>query len=134
MNYYYDRTWRRVWYALSFLCGTIWNEACIGKVPKSYEQTVLWNTVDIFVFSATELEHTDYVRFLIGRFSKYKLLIRAPKLRLGKQAVHLFGFWISGNGIKNILRKFAKPKTSKQLQIFLEAASYYRHFIQDFLI
>ena len=90
---------------------------------------------DILVFSKSPEEHTDHLRELFSRFTKYGILINASKTVLGKPSVRFLGYEVSAAGTRPLpdrvsaLLEFPKPTTAKQLRRFLGIINFYRRFL-----
>jgi hypothetical protein len=90
---------------------------------------------DIFIYSRTWEEHLQHIRAVLQRLREEKLVAKASKCKWGKEEVEYLGH-IIGNGRiaadkrKTLaIREWKRPKTTKELQRFLELVNYYREFI-----
>jgi len=92
---------------------------------------------DILVYSETWKEHLLHIWLVLQRLCIVGLYTKASKCSWGKTFVKYLGHIISQGKLMvdeekvKAIREWKRPKTTKQLQQFLELVNYYREFIQD---
>ncbi len=85
---------------------------------------------EVVIFSNSQHEHVEHIKAVIELLTRYKLLIRADKSRLGQKTVRLLGFIVSGKGIEmdpakmEAVENWDRQHTLKQVESFLAAANY----------
>ena len=74
----------------------------------------------------------------MGVLRKYGLYANLKKCRFHQNEVRFFGFVVSTDGIKmeeekiDIVKKWPKPQSVRDIQVFIGFANFYQHFIKDF--
>ncbi|CAF0925457.1 unnamed protein product [Brachionus calyciflorus] len=93
---------------------------------------------DTLIFSETLEEHYLHVRTVLERIRAAKLKIEWQKCYWFQTSIDYLGHEISFNSVRPSLKKvevlyrYDRPKTIKQLQSFLGLANHYRRFIRNF--
>ncbi len=93
---------------------------------------------DIIVFSRTIEEHIKNLQTIFKLLKEANLKLKLSKCRFFEKFVHYLGHLISAAGTSpdpekiEVIRKYEPPKTLGELASFLELASYYRRFIDNF--
>ncbi len=93
---------------------------------------------DILVVSGCWGEHLGHLRWLFEVLETEGLTCRRSKCVFGRVKLEFLGH-IVGDGVINVpearvraIREHPRPKSSKQLRVFLGTVGYYRRFIKDF--
>jgi Reverse transcriptase (RNA-dependent DNA polymerase). len=93
---------------------------------------------DIVVFSSSLREHGIKVRKLLQKLRENGLSLQPDKCECLRTEVTYLGHIITSNGLKpdpkkiEAVKKFPRPRNSKNVKQFLGLAGYYRRFIPNF--
>lgn len=93
---------------------------------------------DIFCFSKTYKEHLVNLEQLLKALSDAHLSLQPPKCKFGVTELKFLGMVVICAGIKpnsskiEAVVKFSRPKTLREVKIFLGMSSYYRKYIRKF--
>ena len=93
---------------------------------------------DILVFSKSEEEHYDHLGLIIERLYKAELYANPKKCEFFKPEVEYLGFIINKDGIHmdpkrvQTISEWPRPKTYRDIQVFLSFCNFYRRFIYNF--
>ena len=93
---------------------------------------------DIVIYSNSRSNHLQTLRTVLNRLDKYGLRINKGKCVFASPGVDVFGFHISQGHITpspsrvKDLESTKKPETDRELESFIGAAGYYRHFVPKF--
>jgi len=93
---------------------------------------------DILIFTKTEEEHAQAVRWVLQVLKENKLFLRLEKCEFYKQWIEYLGLVISENEVSMNPVKVAGvqewpiPENKMDIQAFLGFVNFYRRFIQDF--
>ena len=95
---------------------------------------------DIVIYAHSLEEHTRKLKNLLQRLEAANLTLQPEKCKFLKKEVAYLGHVISREGVKpnpkkvEAVRKFPRPRNSKNVKQFLGHAGYYRRFIPKFSI
>ena len=93
---------------------------------------------DILVFSKSEEEHYEHLRLVIERLYNADLYANSKKCEFLKPSVEYLGFIIDKEGIHvdpervKTISEWPRPKTYRDIQVFLGFCNFYRRFIFNF--
>ena len=110
-------------------------EQCLGD---QQFVTLLLYLEDICIFAPTIDDMLDLIELVFNRLKQYNLKIKPKKCQFFDTSVLFLGYILSAKGISVNPEKVEKVKTwpvlknIKEVQSFLELASYYRRFIDKF--
>lgn len=90
---------------------------------------------NIFIYSNSWKDHTEYVTAVLDRLRTHKLTAKPSKCRIGFTSIQYLGYIIDGKNLKpqhdkiEALISIPIPRTKKALRSFLGMVSFYRMFI-----
>ena len=93
---------------------------------------------DICIFAPTINDMLDHIQLVFNRLKQFNLKIKPKKCQFFSTSVLFLGHVLLAEGISGNPEKVEKvrtwpvPKNTKEVQSFLELASYYRQFIPYF--
>jgi len=93
---------------------------------------------DILIYSQTEEEHVELVRWMVKKLSENGLCINIDKCIFHVPEVEFVGFQIGTQGVQMNQKKvedilnWPAPRRVKEVQKFIGFANFYRRFIQGF--
>ena len=93
---------------------------------------------DVLIYSPTLKQHVEDVREVLELLRKNELFVKLKKCEFFRNKVSFLGHRVSGDGISveedkiKAIQQWPTPKTVRQIQSFLGAASYYRKFVPKF--
>lgn len=93
---------------------------------------------DILIYSMSVEEHREHLRTIFEVLREKKLYAKFSTCEFWIKEVHFLGHVISCDGLKvnpskiEAVMKWEQPKSPTEIKSFLDLASYYRRFIQDF--
>ena len=93
---------------------------------------------DIIVFGATPFVCLAHLQLVFERLRAANLKLKPKKCEFFKKEILYLGHIISGEGIKcdpakiEAVRKWCKPRTQRQVKVFLGTVNYYNRFLKDF--
>ena len=93
---------------------------------------------DILVFSEEPADHWRHVKEVLQRLRQYQLYANLKKCAFNTTQVEFLGFIVSTTGIEMDPRRVAtikewpRPKTYREVQVFLGFANFYRRFIHHY--
>ena len=93
---------------------------------------------DILIFSQSFQEHMHHLNEILLVLAKAKLQVNPHKCSFAKSSIDYLGHTVNANGVapleENIkaITSIPTPTTPKQVHSFVQAANYYRDFIEDF--
>ena len=93
---------------------------------------------DILVFSKSEEEHYEHLRLVIERLYNTDLYANPKKCEFLKPSVEYLGFIVDKEGIHmdpervKTISEWPRPKTYRDIQVFLGFCNFYRRFIFNF--
>ena len=109
---------------------------------------IFWNLIaegivvvyldDILIFTKTEEEHAQAVRWVLQVLKKNKLFLHPEKCEFYKQRIEYLGLVISENEVfmdpvkVTGVREWPTLENKMDIQAFLGFMNFYRRFIQDF--
>ena len=82
--------------------------------------------------------HVEAVRWVFGELRKYGLFANLKKCHFHQEEVHFFGYVVSSQKIRmeeeriDAVRAWPELKSEQKIQVFIEFANFYRHFIQSY--
>ena len=90
---------------------------------------------DILIFSENPAEHRLHVQRVLERLKDYGLYINLKKCEFDTDEVDFLGFIVSTKGVRmdpkriQMIKEWPKPKTYREVQVFLGFVNFYRRFI-----
>jgi hypothetical protein len=93
---------------------------------------------DILVFSDNEEEHVEYVKEVLRRLRKARLFIKLLKCEWHTRCTEYLGYIISPEGVSidpervKTIQDWLKPKSVRDIRVFIGFMNYYRRFIAGF--
>ncbi|XP_043687903.1 uncharacterized mitochondrial protein AtMg00860-like [Telopea speciosissima] len=93
---------------------------------------------NILVYSKSEEEHVDHLRFVLQRLREKQLYAKFSKCNFWLQQVAFLGHLVSAKGIEvdpgkvQSVVDWETPKNVADIRSFLGLAGYYRRFIKNF--
>jgi len=93
---------------------------------------------NILIYSKTEEEHIELVRWVLQKLTENNLYINADKCLIHVPEVEFVGFQVGKQGIQMSQKKiedivnWPAPRNVKEVQRFIGFANFYRRFIQGF--
>ncbi|KAI2666700.1 Transposon Tf2-6 polyprotein [Labeo rohita] len=93
---------------------------------------------DILIYSNSVTEHVQHVRAVLQRLIEHQLYAKLEKCEFHQERITFLGYVISPEGVAmddskvNAVRSWPRPKTLKELQLFLGFSKFYRRFIRNF--
>jgi hypothetical protein len=93
---------------------------------------------DILIFSDTEEEHVEHVKEVLGRLRKAKLFVKLSKCEWHTQRTEYLGYIVTPDGISidqdrvKTIVDWPKPRTVRDIRVFIGFMNYYRRFIAKF--
>ena len=105
---------------------------------ESVFQMLLIYLDDLIVFSKTVDEHLQRLDKVFTVLKEHGLKLKAKKCHFFKEQVKYLGYIISSDGIAtdpdkvDVVKKWPRPETVKDLRSFLGFSSYYRRFVPQF--
>lgn len=96
------------------------------------------NIDDVLTFSKSFEEHMDDLRKLFDRFKQVGIKVKTERCNIACFETKFLGYKITSNGITiddsriETVKRYTRPKNSRQVKQFLGFAGYYRQFIQDY--
>ncbi len=97
-----------------------------------------YNVDDIAVYSQTWLDHLQDLCEALNRIKAARLTLWADKCLLKARSCEFLGHNIGGEVVWHLQTKvkavtnFEKPRTKKNVRVFLGLTGYYRHFIPNY--
>jgi hypothetical protein len=110
------------------------NEALAGLV----DITCIVYLDDVLIFSDTEEEHERHVKEVLHRLREAKLFVKLSKCEWHTQRTEYLGYIITPEGISidtdrvKTITEWPKPRTVRDIRIFIGFMNYYRRFISNF--
>lgn len=107
------------------------NRALVGLV----DTTCVVYLDDILIYSNDPSQHWNHVKQVLERLRQFSLFVNLKKCQFGTQRVEFLGFIVSTDGIEMdpervaTIRDWPRPKTYRDVQVFLGFANFYRRFI-----
>ena len=93
---------------------------------------------DILIYSNSEEEHWDHVRKVLTRLRQHQLFVNLDKCDFNTEQLEFLGFIVSTKGISMdpervaSIKDWPRPKTHRDVQVFLGFANFYRRFIYQY--
>ena len=111
----------------------------MDQVLLGLQGTELFVYLDDIVIYAKDLEnHGRKLRRLLKQLPEANLSLQPEKCEFLFKEIAYLGYIISDKGVKpnpkkiEAVQNFPRPKTPRNIKIFLGLAGYYRRFIKDF--
>ncbi|CAI7769555.1 unnamed protein product, partial [Closterium sp. NIES-54] len=101
-------------------------------------QFVLVYLDDILVYSKTEEEHTQHLKWVLGKLREHKFFARLWKCHFYKRELEYLGHLVGNDGLKVDPKKVAAvqqwpvPQDVGQVRSFLGLANYFRRFLENY--
>jgi len=93
---------------------------------------------DILIYSKTEEEHIELIRWVLQKLTENNICINIDKCLFHIPEVEFVGFQVRKQGIQmsqnkvEDIEKWAAPRNFKEVQEFIGFTNFYRRFIQGF--
>jgi hypothetical protein len=93
---------------------------------------------DILIFSDTEEEHKAHVKEVLQRLRDAKLFVKLSKCEWHTQRTEYLGYIVTPQGISidkdrvKTITEWPKPRTVRDIRVFIGFMNYYRRFIAEF--
>jgi hypothetical protein len=93
---------------------------------------------DIVIYAKSLSEHDAKLREVLERLRKHNLKLQPDKCEFLRTEVTYLGHVITEDGVRpdpgkvEVIEKFPRPQSAKQLKSFLGLVGYYRKFVQNF--
>ena len=90
---------------------------------------------DVLVASPDHSSHQQHLNTVLQRLQQHGLVLNAEKCQLGVSELDYLGHHVSATGIRpivsrvEVIEKFPKPRTVRQMQTFLGMINFYRRFL-----
>jgi hypothetical protein len=110
------------------------NEALVGLL----DVTCIVYLDDVPIFSDTEEEHVAHVKEVLNRLRKSKLYVKLSKCEWHTQRTEYLGYIVSPEGVSidkdrvKTIQDWPKPRTVRDIRVFLGFMNYYRRFVAGF--
>jgi hypothetical protein len=110
------------------------NEALAGLV----DVTCIVYLDDVLIFSDTEEEHVTHVKEVLQRLRDARLFVKLSKCEWHTRRTEYLGYIVSSDGISidkdrvKTISEWPKPRTVRDIRVFLGFMNYYRRFIAGF--
>ncbi|CAI7770301.1 unnamed protein product [Closterium sp. NIES-53] len=101
-------------------------------------QFILVYLDDILVYSKTEDEHMEHLKWVLGKLREHKYYARLWKCHFYKRELEYLGHVVGHNGLKVDPKKVAAvqewpvPRDVGQVRSFLGLANYFRRFLENY--
>jgi len=93
---------------------------------------------DILIYSDSREEHVRHVREVLARLRKFALYASLKKCEFFTTQVEFLGYVVSIAGVSmdprrvSTIEEWPRPKTFREVQVFLGFANFYRRFIRSY--
>ncbi|GJP62824.1 hypothetical protein CLOP_g19847, partial [Closterium sp. NIES-67] len=93
---------------------------------------------NILVYSKTENEHTQHLKWVLGKLREHKFYARLWKCHFYKHELEYLGHLVGNNGLKvdpkNVVavQNWPVPQDVCQIRSFLGLANYFRRFLENY--
>ncbi|GJP48756.1 hypothetical protein CLOM_g8031 [Closterium sp. NIES-68] len=93
---------------------------------------------DILVYSKTEAEHTQHLKWVLGKLREHKYFARLWKCHFYKRELEYLGHIVGNNGLKvdpkkvTAVQEWPVPQDVGQVRSFLGLANYFRRFLENY--
>ena len=110
------------------------NKALVGLI----DVTCVVYLDDILIYSAKTAEHWLHVQQVLERLRRFGLFANQRKCQFCTRKVEFLGFIVSTNGVAmdeervKTIKEWPRPKTYREVQVFLGFANFYRRFIHRY--
>lgn len=116
-------------------------QAFINEVLREFIGKFVIVYIDvILVYSSDVNNHVIHVRQILSRLLENQLYVKLEKCEFHQTEIQFLGYIVSSRGVQmdegkiKAVTEWPKPKTTKDLQHFLEFANFYRRFIRSFSV
>ena len=93
---------------------------------------------DILIYSAEPAEHWGHVKQVLERLRQFSLYANLKKCQFYTGRVEFLGFIVTTDGVAmdqervSTIKEWPRPKSYRDVQVFLGFANFYRRFIQGY--
>ena len=93
---------------------------------------------DIFVYSQTYEEHVQHIEWILTKLEEANLKLKLKKCEFAKREIKVLGHRVDAEGTRpdpgkvEAILKQPRPTTIIGVRAFLEAAGFFKKYIQDF--
>jgi len=93
---------------------------------------------DILVFSRSEEEHQEHLRWVFGQLRAHELKVKHAKCKFGVDHIEYLGHLVTAEGVKPdpgktaVIEKWPPPTCVREVQSFLGMANYYSQYIPQY--
>ena len=107
-------------------------------ITRDLEPYGFGNLDDVTIATNNLRDHMKYVKIVISKLQKARLVINLDKSVFGNTEVRYLGFVVNGEGLKPDVEKirpiidYPVPKNLKQLRRYVELFGWYQKFINDY--
>ena len=114
-------------------------QAYINKALRGYIDVICVVYLDdILIYSSEVSDHWRHVRQVLQRLKEFQLYVNLKKCAFATTEVEFLGFVVSTEGVRmdeeriRTIKEWPKPKTYRELQVFLGFVNFYRRFIYQY--
>ncbi|GJP63821.1 hypothetical protein CLOP_g20863, partial [Closterium sp. NIES-67] len=93
---------------------------------------------DILVYSKTEAEHTQHLKWVLGKLREHKFFAQLWKCHFYKRELEYLGHIVGKNGLRvdpkkvSAVQEWPVPLDVGQVRSFLGLANYFRRFLENY--
>ncbi|GKA72319.1 putative reverse transcriptase domain-containing protein [Tanacetum coccineum] len=113
----------------------------MNRVCKPYlDKFVIMFIDDILIYSKGKEEHEEHLKTILELLKKEQLYAKFSKCDFWLESVQFLGHVINSKGVHidpgkiEAIKNWATPTTPTEVRPFMGLASYYRRFIEDFVV
>ena len=95
---------------------------------------------DLVVYSGTWKDHLEHVRQVLVRLRESGLTAKLEKCQFGMKRFRYLGYVVGGGEVRpevakvEAVKKWKRPRTKKEVRMFLGLSGYYRRFIPQYSV